>query len=99
IVKCGDRRVHRIEIGGPLGSRDLRDRRVPENPALDQVHDVEPCAVHGIVRAKPMDVGDGKARLLKRSEEPTSALQSLMRNSYAAFCLKKTKTPKTKYTT
>src|SRR3546814_7935610 len=30
-----------------------------------------------------------------RSEEHTSELQSLMRNSYAVFCLKKT-TPKTK---
>src|SRR3546814_5813502 len=28
-----------------------------------------------------------------RSEEHTSALQSLMRNSYAVFCLKKTQTP------
>src|SRR3546814_10349312 len=28
----------------------------------------------------------------KRSEEHTSELQSLMRNSYAVFCLKKTKT-------
>src|SRR3546814_9874027 len=30
-------------------------------------------------------VGDGR---LQRSEEPTSELQSLMRNSYAVFCLK-----------
>src|SRR3546814_10765379 len=29
-----------------------------------------------------------------RSEEHTSELQSLMRNSYAVFCLKKKKTPK-----
>src|SRR3546814_1776517 len=29
---------------------------------------------------------------LLRSEEHTSELQSLMRNSYAVFCLKKTKT-------
>src|SRR3546814_7371953 len=29
--------------------------------------------------------------LLGRSEEHTSELQSLMRNSYSAFCLKKTK--------
>src|SRR3546814_7804699 len=29
------------------------------------------------------------ARFPARSEEHTSALQSLMRNSYAAFCLKK----------
>src|SRR3546814_10777666 len=42
---------------------------------------------------------DVKARLLersdRRSEEHTSELQSLMRSSYAVFCLKK-KTPKTK---
>src|SRR3546814_8976014 len=31
-------------------------------------------------------------RLLKRSEEHTSELQSLMRISYAVFCLKKKKT-------
>src|SRR3546814_1248160 len=31
------------------------------------------------------------ARDRRRSEEPTSELQSLMRNSYAAFCLKKKK--------
>src|SRR3546814_9247641 len=30
-----------------------------------------------------------------RSEEHTSALQSLMRNSYAVLCLKKKKTPQT----
>src|SRR3546814_7166980 len=29
------------------------------------------------------------ARIAERSEEHTSALQSLMRNSYAVFCLKK----------
>src|SRR3546814_1866671 len=32
------------------------------------------------------------AVLLQRSEEPTSELQSLMRSSYAVFCLKKTNT-------
>src|SRR3546814_2685964 len=32
-----------------------------------------------------------KARNLVRSEEPTSELQSLMRNSYAVFCFKKKK--------
>src|SRR3546814_6803645 len=34
---------------------------------------------------------DPKAALRKRSEEHTSELQSLMRNSYAVFCLKKKK--------
>src|SRR3546814_8245673 len=34
-----------------------------------------------------------------RSEEHTSELQSLMRISYAVFCLKQTKKPKSKHTT
>src|SRR3546814_10129647 len=39
-----------------------------------------------------------RARPLGRSEEHTSELQSLMRISYAVFCLKKKKnTPKTKH--
>src|SRR3546814_4704205 len=33
----------------------------------------------------------GRRRLLRRSEEHTSELQSLMRISYAVFCLKKKK--------
>src|SRR3546814_1649672 len=33
--------------------------------------------------------GEGAMKLKLRSEEHTSELQSLMRNSYAVFCLKK----------
>src|SRR3546814_3890711 len=33
--------------------------------------------------------GDGRRGSVKRSEEHTSELQSLMRSSYAVFCLKK----------
>src|SRR3546814_3679599 len=39
----------------------------------------------------------GGKRILRRSEEHTSELQSLMRISYAVFCLKK-KTKKEEYT-
>src|SRR3546814_5112071 len=43
-------------------------------------------------QAGDIDEGElGRDDLLARSEEHTSALQSLMRNSYAVFCLKKTK--------
>src|SRR3546814_6732175 len=35
------------------------------------------------------------AAAARRSEEHTSELQSLMRNSYAVFCLKKKNTPNT----
>src|SRR3546814_8170903 len=34
---------------------------------------------------------NGSGRIFRRSEEHTSELQSLMRNSYAVFCLKKKK--------
>src|SRR3546814_4328544 len=37
-----------------------------------------------------------RARAVDRSEEHTSELQSLMRNSYAVFCLKKKKPKPTK---
>src|SRR3546814_6606100 len=36
-----------------------------------------------------LDAPDPRRRLGARSEEHTSELQSLMRNSYAVFCLKK----------
>src|SRR3546814_6578680 len=50
------------------------------------------------VIAAPVIRGDGGARS-PRSEEHTSELQSLMRISYAVFCLKKKKTKKTKHIT
>src|SRR3546814_7038062 len=43
-------------------------------------------------------VGIVTNRDLRRSEEHTSELQSLMRNSYAVFCLKKKKTNIRHYT-
>src|SRR3546814_6988349 len=44
--------------------------------------------LHILIKSEASDAG---AKL--RSEEHTSELQSLMRNSYAVFCLKKKKTP------
>src|SRR3546814_4106363 len=41
--------------------------------------------------AAPITGGDGRIKAA-RSEEHTSELQSLMRHSYAVFCLKKKKT-------
>src|SRR3546814_6870790 len=43
-----------------------------------------------LLRGKPFTAGRGAEA---RSEEHTSELQSLMRISYAVFCLKKKKTP------
>src|SRR3546814_9448624 len=53
---------------------------------------------HEAPRGEEGRVGDGAERhiFLNRSEEHTSELQSLMRISYAVFCLTKKKEKKTK---
>src|SRR3546814_6546553 len=74
---------------------------VPEwIPALDGVQ----AKLEGGARVADVGCGHGASTLVMakafpnsrffgfRSEEPTSELQSLMRISYAVFCLKKTKT-------
>src|SRR3546814_9104844 len=52
------------------------------------------AAAGGKVAAEPPDEPPGTRS--RRSEEHTSELQSLMRISYAVFCLKKKKSDKTK---
>src|SRR3546814_9750601 len=88
-------------------SSDLRDDR--DGDAGDVVGDVVPAEVErgddGQAEVDPDDpVQDLRAervlhhqRQQQRSEEHTSELQSLMRNSYAVFCLKK-KTSANKHT-
>src|SRR3546814_5134073 len=60
----------------------------------------------GVIALPRADIGDGHprrdpglvhhiGRLVERSEEHTSELQSLMRISYAVFCLKKKKKTET----
>src|SRR3546814_6576069 len=49
-----------------------------------------------IARIAGQHLIEGGARLAERSEEHTSELQSLMRISYAVFCLKKKKKHKKK---
>src|SRR3546814_9719717 len=53
---------------------------------VDQ-HRPMPCRQHETVAVGP--VGTARVVLQMRSEEHTSELQSLMRISYAVFCLKK----------
>src|SRR3546814_4105325 len=70
------------EILGPLDERE----RDPVDPLIDREGEVAAVLV-GQRRHRHDDV---------RSEEHTSELQSLMRTSYAVFCLKK-KTKKVKH--
>src|SRR3546814_7039188 len=89
------------ETGGPggLGRIDVEARALPEIIRLvvghvlaararvggDEDHAV--CGAGGAILALLGDVGVGAGE--PRSEEHTSELQSLMRISYAVFCLKK----------
>src|SRR3546814_9300790 len=56
---------------------DFRDRQV-----IVAQHDIE------FVEEDEIERGNGNHLLAARSEEHTSELQSLMRTSYAVFCLK-----------
>src|SRR3546814_8504581 len=58
-----------------------------------------PCRVRLAGRGAAVKAGDsqGSAMALNRSKEHTSELQSLMRISYAVFCLKKKKYKKIKH--
>src|SRR3546814_9693065 len=70
-------------------ARGHRRRRVAEyewRPADQSSRATAPVRWNEIARARSEN-----CRALPRSEEHTSELQSLMRNSYAVFCLKKKK--------
>src|SRR3546814_6179609 len=60
-----------------------------------QVEDLDPDLIltflDHIENGRQNSISTRNARLAARSEEHTSELQSLMRISYAVFCLKKTK--------
>src|SRR3546814_1803546 len=70
--------------------RDRRERHRQLQPAPAGR---EVVAAHQVPRADPADHEAGGD---ERSEEHTSELQSLMRISYAVFCLKKKKAKKYK---
>src|SRR3546814_4396933 len=65
-------------VNGP-GALDLEISKVRQYGALARAGVAIPRSV----------VVAGKGRLVERSEEHTSELQSLMRISFAVFCLKK----------
>src|SRR3546814_1021038 len=70
---------------GPQRSTDVLEQPVHEP------HVVRGEQQDGVDLARLDQVVDIGARDRRRSEEHTSELQSLMRNSYAVFCLKKKK--------
>src|SRR3546814_5793610 len=85
-------------------NRDSADRIKQLMFTFDDLAKVDPAGVQTLLRAVDKDKlatalkGASEAlRELFRSEEHTSELQSLMRISYAVFCLKKKKNTTTQY--
>src|SRR3546814_1597546 len=77
-------RLDEADIGGDLAHRPFaREQRLARRRRIGRAADDS----HHFVEVRHRD---------DRSEEHTSELQSLMRNSYAVFCLKKKKKPHTR---
>src|SRR3546814_10294362 len=87
LVRLGDL-ANALEVEGA----ELQD--LPEYSGVNRFTDVEADSAHveAINRLADMEVTTGTTPVtFDRSEEHTSELQSLMRISYAVFCLKKKK--------
>src|SRR3546814_5389994 len=84
----GDRRLAaRVAfVDAEFDAADADREGVPQHQPLHAP--VEPGTAHVGVDVAAADL-DRLRRHIGRSEEHTSELQSLMRNSYAVFCLKK----------
>src|SRR3546814_2678322 len=66
--------------------------------ALAQPRSLDEIARRQALRLMPNQQAEGfQSRWMRRSEEHTSELQSLMRISYAVFCLKKKKNINTRH--
>src|SRR3546814_9655801 len=85
-----DRRA--FGIGAAFGIEWRHDRLAMATQALDHVGDhmiVADAQARRIHRSQQLGRQVAIAQMPRRSEEHTSELQSLMRISYAVFCLKK----------
>src|SRR3546814_1169264 len=86
-----------FQIAPARPAADTRRDQAPARPLRPQPLSGHPDGPHRALRARQRDApgGDQPYPLERRSEEHTSELQSLMRISYAVFCLKKKTNQKT----
>src|SRR3546814_2771774 len=89
------------------GSTQVQPVRIPDRLNSSALADCPSCTArlrgrhwpHDHRRPYPLRRSHRGPPTPRRSEEHTSELQSLMRNSYAVFCLKKKKSTNTSQTT
>src|SRR3546814_10160383 len=90
-VGIADAALHRVGAGAKLGDHARADA-VMRDPVAKFGGGETRHETGRIVHVLEQTGGGGEVDdLLRRSEEHTSELQSLMRLSYAVFCLKKKK--------
>src|SRR3546814_6773826 len=98
--KSADQAVYCLPAGAPYEqNRDVFHTYLRENPQIRDVstHMLFLLAMNASFPCKnspKLSVDPATGEVFMRSEEHTSELQSLMRTSYAVFCLKKKKTTK-----
>src|SRR3546814_1167911 len=97
LQRIGLRAVQQAQRNAGVGRMEQRALSFDEVPAAIVARRRDPFGGTGNeIRHHRTDrhagAGDEDDGLAGRSEEHTSELQSLMRNSYAVFCLKKKKT-------
>src|SRR3546814_9204284 len=76
-----------VSIGSSEGARDVCRTLNRQAGAGEEISEL--VMAYGTDMRSMMQRNGGCFRMHDRSEEHTSELQSLMRNSYAVFCLKK----------
>src|SRR3546814_8481986 len=86
--------IDRRQVGDPARELQIGRIAVGRDRGLQQVHQLRRIGVRLAPRALAIDTadrqgGDAPVERRLRLEEHTSELQSLMRISYAGFCLKK----------
>src|SRR3546814_5365473 len=88
--------LNEVEIPGALGADGKVDRDAVRTalaaPRPDRLLTIAQAFRHGLTLVEVLETTRFDPWFLRqRSEEHTSELQSLMRTSYAVFCLKKKK--------
>src|SRR3546814_8521591 len=81
-----------VSVKGPKGTLSIAksadiDVKIENGQAQLSTGDAEKVAITGTLRAIIANIVHGVSEGFERSEEHTSELQSLMRISYAVFCL------------
>src|SRR3546814_1032946 len=90
-MQRGVRLDHRFGLGEEVGhlGRVGRHAAAPAAPATGAPSSRRPIATTAMTSSGTITADSTTLAIICRSEEHTSELQSLMRNSYAVFCFKK----------